>query len=322
MAKRNVPAAGHSGPSREKAVRLREAESLAAHRLVSFLGRIRNRARKTLDAIQSKAFLGSLDEVLPVTPEDVNVAVSYLVELGLCHEEAQQLRRECEWSWDAGGFLQLLMRIPPPVLDYSASDDDPDDPEVARVKQVNAERFADHQRKIDDQRGIAIDAVSALLKHVDDLVEAVESVSGGDEGAAEDAEFQWTAPLLEGHVSALLREVKYPTQRVAVEWVADKSRKPPPSRATLCKTWAWQNRPPKTPRPHTTNEAQSGVSPAQNADAAVPHEEVTNAVLDIEEKLHRQLKDDERAAVAWTLQQAGPGEEERRRRDSPTDPGF
>ena len=38
------------------------------------------------------------------------------------------------------------------------------------------------------------------------------------------------------------------------------------------------------------------------------HEEVTHALLDIEEKLYRQLKDDERSAVAWTLQEAGADE--------------
>ena len=184
MAKRDVPHAGHSDPSTKSTARSREAASFAARRLVSLLGRIRNGARKTLDAIQSKAFYGSLDQVLPVTPEEVNAAVSYLSELGLCHEETQQLRRDYDGSWKAGGFLQSLMRNPPPVLNYPASDDDPDDPEVARVKQVNAERFADHERMIDDQRGIAIDAVSALLNRVDDLVEAVESMPRGDHNEA------------------------------------------------------------------------------------------------------------------------------------------
>ena len=131
-----------------------------------------------------------------------------------------------------------------------------------------------------------------------------------DESPAE-AKFQWTPPMLEGYVRDLLKEVEYPTEREAVAWIAAKSRKPEPSRSTLRKTYAWQNRPQKTPKPRTTNEAQSGVSPAQNADAAVSHEEVTDAVLDIEEKLHRQLVDDEREAVAWTLQEAGADEKER-----------
>ena len=126
-----------------------------------------------------------------------------------------------------------------------------------------------------------------------------------------DKPFQWTVPLLEGHVFALLKEVEYPTEREAAEWIATKSRKHKPSRATLRKTYAWQNRPQKTPKPRTTNEAQSGVSPAQNADPAVSHEEVTDAILDIGGKLHRQLVDNERDAVAWTLQQAGADKEER-----------
>ncbi len=305
-----VPVAGHSGPSAESAARPRE-ESFAARRLVFLLGRIRNGARKTLDAIQSKAFCGSLNEVLPVTPKDVNAAVSYLVELG-CHEEAQQLRDEWERSWKEGGFHQVLMRDKPPALDYSASSDDPDDPEVARVKQVNADRLADHQRKIGDQRGIAIDAFSALLKHVDDLIEAVESMfRGNDKEAAKDAKFQWTVPMLEGYVFALLKEVEDPTERVAAKRIAAKSGKRKPSRTTLRKTYAWQNRPQKTPKARTTNETQSGVSPAQNAAVAMSHEEATAAVLDIEEKLHRQLVDDERDAVTWTLQQAGADEKDR-----------
>ena len=130
---------------------------------------------------------------------------------------------------------------------------------------------------------------------------------------AELAKFKWTPPLLEGYVLALLKEKEgeYPTEREAAEWIATKSRKPKPSRTTLRKTWAWQNRPKKTPIPRTTNEAQSGVSPAQNADAAVSHEEITDAVLDIEEKIHRQLVEDERAAVAWTLQEVGAGKKAR-----------
>jgi len=126
-----------------------------------------------------------------------------------------------------------------------------------------------------------------------------------------EGEFLWHPPMLEGYVFDLLKEVEYPTERAAVEWIAKRSRKPQPSRATLRKTYAWRNRPQKTPKPRTTNEAQSGVSPAENADAAVSHEEVTNAVLDIEEKLQRQLAEDEREAVAWTLQQAGEDEEKR-----------
>ena len=126
-----------------------------------------------------------------------------------------------------------------------------------------------------------------------------------------EGKFLWRPPMLEGYVFALLKEVEYPSGRAAVAWIAKRSDKPEPSRSTLNKTYAWQNRPQKTPKPRTTNEAQSGVSPAQNADAELSHEEVMDAVLDIEEELYRQLVDDERAAVAWTLQQAGAGEEER-----------
>lgn len=173
-------------------------ESFSTRRLDSLLARIRESLHKTRDAFQSKAFCGSLDEVLAVTPEDVNAAVLYLVELGLCEEEAQQLHDEWERCWEEGGFLQVLIRHPPCALDYSASADDPDDPEVARVKQVNAERFADHERETESQRGIAVDAVSALLKRVDDLVEAVESMFRGsdDEEAAGGAGWEEIADCL------------------------------------------------------------------------------------------------------------------------------
>ena len=160
------------------------------------------------------------------------------------------------------------------------------------------------------------EAVAWLLKYLKEI-QGELATEGGQKTpksiTKDEAEgkFPWTPPLLEGYVRDLLREVEYPSERKAVAWIADKSRKPEPARATLRKTYYWQNRPQKTPKPRTTNEAQSGVSPAQNADAAVPHEEVTDAVLDIEEKLRRQLVDDEREAVAWTLQQAGADEEER-----------
>ncbi len=148
-----------------------------------------------------------------------------------------------------------------------------------------------------------------LIDYLRDELKA-SPTSGGKE-AAEDAAFLWKAPMLEGYVFALLKEVEYPTEREAAEWIATKSRKREPARTTMRKTYAWQNRPQKTPEPRTTNEAQSGVSPAQNADPAMSHGEVTNAVLDIEEKLHRQLVDNERDAVAWTLQQAGADDEDR-----------
>lgn len=123
--------------------------------------------------------------------------------------------------------------------------------------------------------------------------------------------FQWTPPMLEGYVFDLLKEIEYPTEREAVAWIAARSGKSVPSRATLRKTFAWQKLAKKPSKPRTTNEAQSGVSPAQNADAAVSHEDVTTAVLDIEQKLQRQLVDNERDAVDWTLQQTGADEEKR-----------
>ena len=46
------------------------------------------------------------------------------------------------------------------------------------------------------------------------------------------AKFQWTPPLLEGYVRDLLREVEYPSERKAVAWIAGKSRKREPARAT------------------------------------------------------------------------------------------
>lgn len=140
------------------------------------------------------------------------------------------------------------------------------------------------------------------------------SLGDGDEAGrsrpAADSEFQWVPPLMEGYVFALLKEVEFPTERVAVEWIATKSRKHAPSRATLRKTFAWEHRPRKAPNPRTTNEAQCGVSPAENAVTGLSHEELTHAVLDIEERISRQLKDDERAAVAWTLQDVGANEED------------
>ncbi len=133
-----------------------------------------------------------------------------------------------------------------------------------------------------------------------------------DEGEGDEkAKFRWTAPMLEGYVFALLKEVAYPTERDAVARIRAKAHKPAPSRTTLRKTYAWQNRPKKTANPSTTNEAQSGVSPAQSADSAASHEEVTNRIIDIAEMIGRQLTDDERGAVAWTIQQAGADEKTR-----------
>jgi hypothetical protein len=76
------------------------------------------------------------------------------------------------------------MRNPPFVLDYPASADDPDDPEPARVKQVNAERCADHQRRTEAQRHVAIDALSILLAHVDELIGVVNATPPGEPRAA------------------------------------------------------------------------------------------------------------------------------------------
>ena len=125
--------------------------------------------------------------------------------------------------------------------------------------------------------------------------------------------FEWRPPMLEGYVFALLRDVEYPTQRDAVAWIAKRSGKSAPSTSTLRKTFSWQIRPKKAPKTRTTNEAQSGVSPLQAADVRLSHEEVTNSVIDIQEEILRQLSDDERNAVEWTLQQAGVDEEERKK---------
>lgn len=123
--------------------------------------------------------------------------------------------------------------------------------------------------------------------------------------------FEWSPPMLEGLVIALLKEIEYPTQRVAVAWIAKKTGRSAPSTSTLRKTYSWQNRPQKTPKKLTTNEAQSGVSSVMSADARISHEVVADTVLDIQEEIHRQLSEDEQAAVEWTLQQAGPAEDER-----------
>jgi hypothetical protein len=133
--------------------------------------------------------------------------------------------------------------------------------------------------------------------------------------------FKWTPFLLEGYVIAMLREKESEdlTERVAVKWIAERSRRPEPSRSTLRKTFSWKK---KRGKPRTTNEAQSGVSPSQNADATVPHDEVIDTVLDIEEMLHRELVDAEREAVAWTLQQTGTNEEERAEAISQLIEGF
>jgi hypothetical protein len=124
--------------------------------------------------------------------------------------------------------------------------------------------------------------------------------------------FEWRPAMLEGYVAALLRVVKYPTQREAVAWIAEKARQREPSTTTLRKTYGWRNRRKKIAEPRTTNEAQSGVSPVQNAATVVSHVDVTNAVVDIEDSLGRQLADEERDAVAWTIENAGTNEEEQK----------
>jgi hypothetical protein len=123
--------------------------------------------------------------------------------------------------------------------------------------------------------------------------------------------FEWSPAMLEGLVIALLKEVEYPTQRAAVAWIAEKTGRPAPSTSTLQKTFSWQNRPKKTSKARMTNEAQSGMSIALSAEACLSHEDVADAVIDIQEEIHRQLSSDEQIAVEWTLQQAGPSEEDR-----------
>lgn len=118
--------------------------------------------------------------------------------------------------------------------------------------------------------------------------------------------------MLEGYVMALLRVVEYPTQRETVAWIAKKARQQEPSTSTLRKTYGWRNRRKKIAKPRTTNEAQSGVSPVQNAATIVSHEDVTNVVVDIEDTLGRQLAEEERDAVAWTIENAGTNEEEQK----------
>jgi hypothetical protein len=146
-------------------------------------------------------------------------------------------------------------------------------------------------------------AVRAFRRAAEDSIENLDP----------EPKFEWSPPMLEGYVFALLKEVEYPTQRSAVTWIAKRSGRSAPSTSTLRKTFSWQIRPQKTPKPRSTNEAQSGVSPRQAADVRLSHEEVTNTVIDIQDEIHRQLSDDERKAVEWTLQQAGVYEEERKK---------
>lgn len=153
---------------------------VAVGRLGPLLVKIRESLCKTLDAFRSKAFHGSLDEVLSVSPEDINTTASYLVNIGLTREDGQQFCDEWEQCWKEGGALQVLVRNPPPALDYPASADDPDDPWLARFNQAAAERSANHQGDTDRQRGIAMDALLVLLAHVDDVIRIVNAMNGGE----------------------------------------------------------------------------------------------------------------------------------------------
>lgn len=163
------------------------------------------------------------------------------------------------------------------------------------------------------------DTIAAKKRFAPDDLDAMRNLYAALERAREKVteaqrpatKFKWTPPMLEGYVFALLKDVEYPNEREAVAWIATRSRKPEPSRTTLRKTWAWQNRLKKTPTPGTTNESQSGVSPDQNADHVASHEEVMDAVLEIQDRLNRQLSDDERQAVEWSIQQTGKDEEEK-----------
>ena len=152
-------------------------------------------------------------------------------------------------------------------------------------------------------------SIPSLMAATSCALRAVRRVA--ESGGKASESFKWSAPMLEGYVFQLLKEREGPTEREAVEWIAAKTRKPKPSRATLRKTFFWQNHPMKTPKSRITTESQSGVTPAQNSDFRISHVDVTNAVLDIEDKLNRQLVDNERDAVVWTLEQAGPNEKER-----------
>ncbi|MDA7924696.1 hypothetical protein N9B60_04775 [Mariniblastus sp.] len=159
-------------------------------------------------------------------------------------------------------------------------------------------------------KSFAPDDLSVMRNLYAALERAREKLTESLVSKSSEPEFEWSPAMLEGYVAALLKEVEYPTQREAVGWIAKRARKRPASTSTLRKTYGWQNRPRKNVKPRTTSEAQSGVSPAQNADA-VGSKDVTDAVLDIEDKLHRQLVDDERDAVAWTLKNVGANEEKR-----------
>lgn len=151
--------------------------------------------------------------------------------------------------------------------------------------------------------------IPSLMAATSCALRAVRRVA--ESGGKASESFKWSAPMLEGYVLRLLKEREDPTEREAVEWIAGTTRKPEPSRSTLRKTYFWKNRLKKMPKSRITTESQSGVSPAQNSDVRVSHIDVTNAVLDIEDKLNRQLVDNERDAVEWTLEQAGPNEKER-----------
>ncbi len=177
----------------------------------------------------------------------------------------------------------------------------------AMQRKINWERGVDNENGNREREFYLTQIVANAT--ITDVGDAAQGHDGAE--ATKTTHFRWTPPMLEGHVFAVLKEVKYPTERDAVARIAANSREREPSRTTLRKTYAWQSRPQKTRKPRTTNEAQTGVSPAQNADTGVSHEEAANAVLDIEGKLDRQLKENERAAVEWELQQAGADENAR-----------
>jgi len=151
--------------------------SFAAKRLGSLLERIRETLHKTSEAFQSEAFHGSLDEVLSVSPEDIKTAESYLLNIGLTSEEGRQFCEEWQHCWDEGGALQVLVRNPPQTLHHQTSLDDPTDPNVANFNRANTERIEKHRKSTNEQRAIAVNALTVLTTHVECLINTIKATA-------------------------------------------------------------------------------------------------------------------------------------------------
>lgn len=185
----------------------------------------------------------------------------------------------------------------------------PDDDDVSDPQTLRFVWYSFHKMIVAGQ-SFAPEDLSVMQNLYAALERARDNLAKSLSRSSAKSKFEWSPALLEGYVLALLEEVEYPTERKAVAWIAQKARQSEPARATLRKTCSWVNRPQKNAKPRTSNESQSGVSVDQNASTDVSHVYLMDAVIDIEDRLCRQLVENEREAVAWALNNAGPNEED------------